>query len=68
MNPDSNHPHELRSKTYGYPLKNGDIFSMHTQGGGGYGSPAERDRKAIEKDLREGKISEKHAKAEYGWS
>lgn len=68
MNPDSNHPHELRSKTFGYPLKEGDVFSMRTQGGGGYGPPAERDAKAIEKDVREEKLTEQRAKSDYSWS
>lgn len=68
MNPDSNHPHHLKSKTFGYPLRTGDIFSMRTQGGGGYGRPSERDTAAIEKDVREGKLTRERARADYGWS
>ncbi len=47
----------LRSKTVNHPLRRGDILSMWTQGGGGYGSPAERDPEAVQRDLREGKIT-----------
>lgn len=66
MNPDSPDRRELKSKNFGYPLKRGDIFSMHTQGGGGYGSPAERPKAAIEKDVREGKLTKERAEADYG--
>ena len=38
-----------------------DLFS----GGGGYGPPAERDRAAVFFDLREGYISEAHARKHY---
>jgi N-methylhydantoinase B len=68
MNPDSNHPKDLPSKNFGYPLREGDIFSMRTQGGGGYGAPSERARVAIEKDVREGKLTRERARADYGWS
>jgi N-methylhydantoinase B len=40
-----------------FALRQGDVFSMRTQGGGGYGPPEERSREAIEKDIREGKLS-----------
>lgn len=65
VNPDGKEPKPLKSKTVNYPLRRGDIFSMWTQGGGGYGSPKERRREAIERDLREGKITPEHAAAEY---
>jgi N-methylhydantoinase B len=57
----------MKSKNFGYPLRTGDIFSMRTQGGGGYGSPSERDTAAIEKDVREGKLTRERARADYGW-
>ena len=65
MNPDGHDPIELRSKTVNQPLKKGDVFSMWTQGGGGYGPPGERDADALGRDLREGKVSEAAAESDY---
>ena len=49
----------LSSKEAGIKLKAGDLLTIRTQGGGGYGEPGERDREAIERDLRAGKVSPK---------
>lgn len=57
----------LASKTVNYPLKRGDILSMRIQGGGGYADPRRRDRRLIERDLREGKITLEAARREYGY-
>ena len=57
LNPDGANERELRSKTVDCKLTRGDVVSMRTQGGGGYGPAAERDPAAIERDLREGKIT-----------
>ena len=43
----------------------GSVLVMSTGGGGGYGAPAERSRAAVEKDLREGYISEEFARRHY---
>ncbi|MFO1281831.1 MAG: hydantoinase B/oxoprolinase family protein [Burkholderiales bacterium] len=67
LNPDRPDRRSLRSKTFGCKLKRGDVFSMWTQGGGGYGPPAERDREAIARDVREGKATPERAKADYQW-
>ena len=66
MNPDGPAPEELRSKTVNHVFRYGDVFSMRTQGGGGFGPPEERDRASVERDLREGKISDGHAREVYG--
>lgn len=66
MNPDGPDPEELRSKTVNRAFRHGDVFSMRTQGGGGFGPPEERDRALVERDLREGKISPDHAREFYG--
>lgn len=66
MNPDGPDPEELRSKTVNHVFRYGDVFSMRTQGGGGFGPPEERDRALVERDLREGKISDGHAREVYG--
>jgi len=41
-------------------LNMGDIVYINTPGGGGYGSPLERPLNALEKDIREGKISKEY--------
>jgi N-methylhydantoinase B len=47
-------------------LAPGDTVVMDAAGGAGYGSPVERDREALERDLREGKVSAKSAMRDYG--
>lgn len=47
-------------------LEVGDRVSIRTPGGGGYGDPADRDREAIERDLRSGKITPEAARERYG--
>ena len=48
------------------PLNEGDIVTHYTPGGGGFGSPADRDREAVLADLRAGLITPEHAKQYYG--
>ena len=66
LNPDQPTPRELPSKTMHCKLRRGDVLSIRTQGGGGYGPPAERDGAAIERDLRERKVSAAAATRAYG--
>jgi N-methylhydantoinase B len=66
LNPDGPAAVELPSKTVNRRLKRGDVFSMWTQGGGGYGDPSRRDPRAIERDLREGKMSSAARDRDYG--
>jgi N-methylhydantoinase B len=66
LNPEGPNVEHLRSKTIDCKLKRGDVISMYTQGGGGYGPAAERDPAAIERDLREGKITPSEALDSYG--
>lgn len=66
LNPDSNDPVSLKSKTNNQRLERNDIFSMFTQGGGGYGPPNERPRQAILRDIEEGKLTPARAEADYG--
>jgi N-methylhydantoinase B len=46
----------------------GDVVSYRTCGGGGYGPPEERDREAVARDVREGKISPARAREVYAWT
>ena len=66
LNPDTPDARELRSKTVDCKLRKGDVFSMRTQGGGGYGAISERNADAIERDLREGKVTPDGARNDYG--
>jgi N-methylhydantoinase B len=47
-------------------LERGDVVVMDAAGGGGYGAPGERDRAALERDLREGKVTPAGAERDYG--
>lgn len=47
-------------------LAPGDVISYRTCGGGGYGSPLERDPALVLRDVREGKVSLERAQAVYG--
>jgi N-methylhydantoinase B len=49
-----------------YPLKAGDVVVLETGGGGGWGPPAERARKAIERDIAHGYITLAAAERDYG--
>ena len=48
-----------------HDLAAGDVVSLRTPGGGGYGDPAERPDAAVELDLRLGKLSEEEASDVY---
>ena len=67
LNPDGPEPRELASKTVALELRRGDVVSMWTQGGGGYGVPGERTAAAIVQDLREGKLTAEAARDHYGF-
>ncbi len=64
LNPDT-HPQTLGSKDV-TSLKRGDIVSFRLAGAGGYGPPAERDLKAIKRDIADGYISVNAAARDYG--
>jgi N-methylhydantoinase B len=46
-------------------MRAGDRLVTTTGGGGGYGDPARRDRKAVRRDVAEGKVSERAARDVY---
>ena len=54
----------LSSKTT-LDLVPGDVVSVRTCGGGGYGRPADRDPEAVLRDVREGKVSAERAREIY---
>jgi N-methylhydantoinase B len=49
-----------------HDLNAGDVVSVRTPGGGGFGDPAERDPEAVARDLRLGKVSGEAVRRAYG--
>jgi N-methylhydantoinase B len=49
-----------------YPLRRGDVFRHALAGGGGYGSPLERDPALVLRDVRQGRVTIGHAREAYG--
>jgi N-methylhydantoinase B len=56
---------QLATREQEVDLHPGDVFWLRTSGGGGLGSPAQRDRAAVRQDVREGKVSPEAARATY---
>ena len=54
------------SKEQDIPLKAGDRVRVATPGGGGYGDPAERDRRLVERDVALGYYTPEQADALFG--
>jgi len=48
------------------PMVRDEVFRAEMAGSGGYGEPFERDPEAVAEDIREEKLSQAHAEAEYG--
>ena len=57
LNPDTEHERVLPAKLSNYLMQNGDVISMQTPGGGGFGDPEKRDPQAIVRDREEGKVT-----------
>ncbi len=57
---------EAWRKVSNLPLKSDDIISLQTGGGGGYGSPLERDPQLVLQDVSNGYISLCSAEDDYG--
>jgi N-methylhydantoinase B len=56
----------LAAKAMNISLAEGDVLIMRTTGGGGVGKPSERDRSALERDVRGKLVSPRAAREEYG--
>ena len=54
------------SKASSITMKRGDLLVVRSPGGGGYGSPAERDREAVMRDVHEGYMDAERAAEAYG--
>jgi N-methylhydantoinase B len=57
----------LRSKDR-MDLRKGDMLTLITAGGGGYGPPGEREPSRIAADVRNGMVTAETARRVYGWS
>jgi N-methylhydantoinase B len=55
------------SKYANITLEPGDRIMLVTPGGGGYGTPRERDPAAVAEDVAEGYVSPASAASLYGW-
>lgn len=58
-------PEAMDGSVTGMRLKAGTAIRMETPGGGGYGDPAKRDKAALARDLRDGKVSLDVARSDY---
>ncbi|MFX1537607.1 MAG: hydantoinase B/oxoprolinase family protein [Promethearchaeota archaeon] len=65
LNPDTPNGRVLPSKVSNVLIKSGDVIRIMTAGGGGFGSPLERDPNYIIRDYLLGKISQEQAKQAY---
>ncbi len=62
----SEEQHFHNGKALNQVLQAGDAYILRSGGGGGYGSPLERDVGALERDLRCGYVTKEAAEAWYG--
>jgi N-methylhydantoinase B len=49
-------------------LRAGDILTLYSSGGGGYGLASERDPRLIAEDVAQGYVTQSMAASLYGWS
>lgn len=65
LNPGTPQERVLSSKTPYIPLAQNTVVWVQSAGGGGYGDPIKRPPELIERDLRDGYVSERFAKTHY---
>lgn len=57
LNPGTDDERVMPNKIANYPMMRGDVISMETPGGGGYGHPPDRDADAAARDALDGKTT-----------
>jgi N-methylhydantoinase B len=65
VNPDTPEADSIK-KVNAKPVKAGSLISVRTGGGGGYGSPFERDSESVRRDVVRGYVSREAAQRDYG--
>ncbi|MCO5089822.1 hydantoinase B/oxoprolinase family protein [Bosea sp. (in: a-proteobacteria)] len=65
LNPDTGSEEVMPSKIT-RQIHAGDVYRHVTGGGGGYGSPCERDAGEVIEDIRQGKLTAAYCEREYG--
>ena len=65
LNPDTPHARTMKSKGLDRLAKE-DVVSLRLPGAGGYGDPEDRERNRLLRDVRDGKVTVKSAKQDYG--
>jgi N-methylhydantoinase B len=53
------------AKATGLPIPKGTLFELRCAGGGGFGPPSARAPELVQADVREGYVSQAHARAHY---
>lgn len=66
LNPDTESEEKLPIFVSNRRFARGDVISIRTPGGGGYGEPRERSRELVEEDVRSGYVSRQVAREVYG--
>jgi N-methylhydantoinase B len=66
LNPESPVERALTSKVAGLRLRQGDLLSVEFAGGGGWGSPYERDTERVRGDVVRNYVSPARAREDYG--
>ncbi len=59
-------PSETPGKVAGLPLRQGDVVSLRSSGGGGWGDPLDREPEEVLADVRDGYLTPAAAKRDYG--
>jgi N-methylhydantoinase B len=59
-------PIQFGSKMADVPMEYGELLSMQTNGGGGYGDPLKREPESVARDLESGRISQYTASKIFG--
>lgn len=67
LDPDTPGERRLPAAGADLALPRGSVLRICTPAGGGYGDPAQRDAAAVERDVREERISPEAAEKIYGW-
>ncbi len=66
VNPETEQEVRLPGMVDNYRLRQGDLLSLRTTGGGGWGDPLQREPERVLADVGQGKVSRRAAREDYG--